>query len=144
MKHIEVHHYFMGLDQKREVPLEEAVTHWYDTVYSPVIEVIRKRDILSEFPGRSHADLYLWILRHRAELEEQLHWEIRTENAAVDFAAQRSREPDRVISRVGKRFLEKVLPRRSMPGPPVGEWRRERLGEPGRRHDLPGSSRSRR
>ena len=77
LKHIEVHHYFMGLDQKREVPFEEAVAHWHDTVFSPVIDVIRKGDILSEFPGRTHADLYLWILRHRAELEKELNWEIR-------------------------------------------------------------------
>ena len=33
MKHIEVHHYFMGLDRKREIPFEEAVTHWYDTIF---------------------------------------------------------------------------------------------------------------
>ena len=51
LKHIEVHHYFMGLDEKREVPFEEAVTHWYDTVFSPVIEVIRKGHILEEFAG---------------------------------------------------------------------------------------------
>lgn len=127
LKHIEVHHYFMGLDQKREVPFEEAVTHWYDTVFSPVIEVIRKGDILSEFPGRTHADLYLWILRHRAELEKELNWEIRTETAAEDFAARRSTVPDRVITRVGKKFLESIVPSALDAGPPVGEWRRERL-----------------
>jgi nucleotide-binding universal stress UspA family protein len=127
LKHIEVHHYFMGLDQKREIPFEEAVTHWYDTVFSPVIEVIRKGDILSEFPGRTHADLYLWILRHRAELEEELDWEIRTESAAADFTARRSRAPDRVLTRFGRRFLEKVVPSALDAGPPVGDWRRERL-----------------
>jgi hypothetical protein len=127
LKHIQVHHYFMGLDQKREVSWEEAVTHWYDTIYSPVIEVIRKGDILSEFPGRTHADLYLWILRHRAELEKELNWEIRTEAAAADFAASRSAEPDRVITRVGKRFLESIVPSALDAGPPVGEWRRQRL-----------------
>jgi nucleotide-binding universal stress UspA family protein len=127
IKHIEVHHYFMGLDQKREVPFDEAVTHWYDTVFSPVIEVIRKGDILSEFPGRTHADLYLWILRHRAELEKELDWEIRTETAAADFAALRSRAPDRVFNRFGKRLLERVVPPALDAGPPVGDWRRERL-----------------
>ena len=127
MKHIEVHHYFMGLDQKREIPFDEAVTHWYDTIYSPVIEVIRKGDILSEFPGRTHADLYLWILRHRAELEKELSWEIRTDTAAADFAARRSYAPDRVLSRVVKKFLEKVVPSAFDAGPPVGDWRRERL-----------------
>jgi nucleotide-binding universal stress UspA family protein len=127
MEHIEVHRYFMGLDQKHDIPFEEAVTHWYDTVYSPVIEVIRKADILSEFPGRTCADLYLWILRHRAELEKELNWEIRTETAAADFAAQRSREPDRVLTRFGKRFLETVVPSALDAGPPVGNWRRQRL-----------------
>jgi len=127
LKHIEVHHYFMGLDQKREIRFEDAVTHWYDTIYSPVIEVIRKGDILSEFPGRTHADLYLWILRHRAELEKELSWEIRTETAAADFAAQRSHAPDRVFTRFGKKFLETVVPPAFDAGPPVGEWRREHL-----------------
>jgi nucleotide-binding universal stress UspA family protein len=131
LKHIEVHHYFMGLDQKREVPWEEAVTHWYDTVFSPVIEVIQKGDILSEFPGRTNADLYLWILRHRSELEKELNWEIRTEAAAADFAARRSAAPDRVITRVGKRLLESIVPTALDAGPPVGEWRREHLANRG-------------
>ena len=109
----------MGLDQKREIPFDEAVTHWYDTIYSPVIEVIRKGDILSEFPGRTHADLYLWILRHRAELEKELSWEIRTDTAAADFAARRSYAPDRVFSRVVKKFLGKVVPSAFDAGPPV-------------------------
>jgi nucleotide-binding universal stress UspA family protein len=127
IKHIEVHHYFMGLDQKREIPFEEAVAHWYDTVFLPVVEVIRKGDILSEFPKRTHADLYLWISRHRAELEAQLNWEVRTEAAAADFAAQHSNEPDRVLSRFGRKVFETVLPPVLDAGPPVGDWRRGRL-----------------
>jgi hypothetical protein len=27
-EHISVHRHFMGIDQKREVPYEEAVAHW--------------------------------------------------------------------------------------------------------------------
>jgi nucleotide-binding universal stress UspA family protein len=131
LNHIEVHHYFMGLDQKRDVPFEEAVTHWYDTVFLPVAEVIRKGDILSEFPKRTHADLYLWILRHRAELEQQLSWEVRTEAAAADFTARHSREPDRVLSRFGKKIFERVVLPALDAGPPVGDWRRERLAARG-------------
>jgi nucleotide-binding universal stress UspA family protein len=131
LKHIEVHQYFMGLDQKREIPFEEAVTHWYDTVFLPVVEVIRKGDILSEFPKRTHADLYLWILRHRAELEQQLNWEVRTEAAAADFTAQHSKEPDRVLSRFGRKIFERVVPPVLDAGPPVGDWRRERLAARG-------------
>ncbi|HEY5811394.1 MAG TPA: universal stress protein, partial [Terrimicrobiaceae bacterium] len=106
---------------------EEAVTHWHDTVYAPVVEVIRKEDILSDFSGRTYADLYLWILRHRAELEKQLNWEIRTEAAAADFAARRSGAPDRVLTRVGKKVLKRIVPEALDAGPLVGDWRRERL-----------------
>ncbi len=70
LEHIAVHRYFMGLDQKREIPEAEAVTHWYDTVYVPVIKVIRQSRVLREFPGRKEADLYLWAMDRQHFLAE--------------------------------------------------------------------------
>ena len=64
IEHIAVHRYFMGLDLQRAVGEEEAVGHWYDTVYLPIVEAIRKHDMLADFPHRSEADLYLWIVDH--------------------------------------------------------------------------------
>ncbi|HEY9528652.1 MAG TPA: hypothetical protein VIR02_16300 [Anaerolineales bacterium] len=65
LEHIAVHRYFMGLDWKRDISEEEAVTHWYDTVYMPVVQVIRDTNILKEFPGKTEGDLYLWVLDHQ-------------------------------------------------------------------------------
>ena len=65
LEHIAVHRYFMGLDWKRDISEEEAVAHWYDTVYLPVVQVIRDTNILKEFPGKTEADLYLWVLDHQ-------------------------------------------------------------------------------
>ncbi|MFB3817354.1 MAG: hypothetical protein ACE147_06805 [Candidatus Methylomirabilales bacterium] len=65
LEHIAVHRYFMGLDQRRDIPEDEAVAHWYDTVYLPIVAVIRERDILREFPGRTEADVYIWVLDHQ-------------------------------------------------------------------------------
>lgn len=70
LEHIAVHRYFMGIDLKRDISEEEAITHWYDTVYMPIIEVIRKNDVLKEFPNKSEGDLYLWILDHQHYLAE--------------------------------------------------------------------------
>jgi hypothetical protein len=70
LEHIAVHRYFMGLDLKRDISDEEAVTHWYDTVYLPIIKVIRKSKILKNFPGRTEGDLYLWVLDHQHYLAE--------------------------------------------------------------------------
>ncbi len=65
LEHIAVHRYFMGLDWKRDISEEEAITHWYDTVYMPVVQVIRDTNILKEFPGKTEGDLYLWVLDHQ-------------------------------------------------------------------------------
>src|SRR5688572_11495470 len=70
LEHIAVHCYFMGIDLKRDISEEEAVTHWYDTVYMPIVEVIRKSDVLKDFPNKSEGDLYLWILDHQHYLTE--------------------------------------------------------------------------
>jgi hypothetical protein len=44
---------------------EEAVASWHDHVYAPLAQVIRSSGVLSDFPGRTQADLYLWIIEHR-------------------------------------------------------------------------------
>jgi hypothetical protein len=71
LEHIAVHRYFMGIDWKRDISEEEAILHWYDNVYLPVISVIRDTDILKEFPGKTEADLYLWVLDHQHYLEAE-------------------------------------------------------------------------
>jgi hypothetical protein len=55
----------MGLDEKRDIADDEAVSHWYDTVYLPIVKAIRERGILREFPGRTEGDLYVWVLDHQ-------------------------------------------------------------------------------
>jgi nucleotide-binding universal stress UspA family protein len=126
-EHIEVHRYFMGLEQQREIPYEEAVTHFYDEVYLPVVQVIRQRGILRDFPERTEADLYLWVSEHHAELEQELGWQIRSEEAAADLAAQFSPRPQRVVARISEKLLDVVMPDELQAGPPPGEWRKERL-----------------
>lgn len=70
LEHIAVHKYFMGIDLKRDISEKEAIESWYDTVYMPIINVIRQSDVLKEFPNKSESDLYLWILDHQHYLSE--------------------------------------------------------------------------
>ena len=86
LEHIAVHRYFMGLDFKRDISDEEAVTHWYDTVYLPIIKVIRKSKILEDFYGKTEGDLYLWVLDHQHYLTETEGETLRPpEEAALKF-----------------------------------------------------------
>ena len=71
LEHIAVHRYFMGLDWKRDISDEEAIKHWYETVYMPIIRVIRETGILKDFPDKTEGDLYLWVLDHQHYLEQE-------------------------------------------------------------------------
>jgi hypothetical protein len=87
LEHIAVHRYFMGMDEQREVDEAEAVMHWYDTVYLPIVEVIREQGILADFPGRTESDLYLWLMDHMHYLRES-QGEVDPTDAAQEFAAE--------------------------------------------------------
>jgi hypothetical protein len=71
-EHISFHRYIKEIECSCEIPYEEAVASWYDNVYMPIVERIRRRHILSDFPGRTEADLYTWLIKHRAELEKDM------------------------------------------------------------------------
>ena len=62
------------LDQQHiyTVSFEEAATHWFDTVYMPMVQVIRQQNILAQFPGRTEADLVAYVLRYRDLLQQQV------------------------------------------------------------------------
>jgi hypothetical protein len=85
LEHIAVHRYFMGLEQQRDISEEEAVAHWYDTVYLPIVKVIRERGVLEEFPGRTEGDLYLWVLDRQQFLHDQGQELTSPEEAAEAF-----------------------------------------------------------
>ena len=85
LEHIAVHRYFMGLDMQRDVSDEEAVADWYDRVYRPIVHVIRRSSILKEFPGKTEADLYLWVLDRQRFLNTKGHDLASPEKAAKDF-----------------------------------------------------------
>lgn len=85
LEHIAVHRYFMGLDLQRDILDEEAVVHWYDKVYKPIINSIRLSGILKEFPGKTEGDLYLWVLDRQRYLHDKGRKLVPPEKAATDF-----------------------------------------------------------
>ena len=84
---------------------DEAVVDWYDTVYMPIIEAVRKDNILADFPGRTESDLYLWVIDHQHYLRERCNdCDVDAEEAAVDYAERYSELP--VLRRVATTMEE--------------------------------------
>ncbi len=106
--HIHTHRYFMGLDLGRDISPEESVASWYDTVYLPVIQEIREKAILAQFPDRTETDLYLWTAKHRDELREELGWEVEPRAAAADLSSQVPSTVGRAVISVGRAVLSAV------------------------------------
>ncbi len=100
LEHIAVHRYFMGLDWRRDISEEEAVTHWYDTVYFPIVRIIRRSNVLKGFPGKTEGDLYLWVLDRQAFLNREGRDLLPPDQAARDFIA--GSEIELSLSRNGK------------------------------------------
>lgn len=124
-EHIRDHHYFLGLNQRQDVPYLEAVASWYDHIYLPVIQVIREKGLLHDFPDRTETDLYIWLSQYQAELEEALGWNISTQAAADDLADTRSEK--QALARVSKRIIDAIVPDELQAGSDKGEWQRQTL-----------------
>lgn len=125
IEHINVHQYFMGLDEKREIPYHEAVRHWYENIYLPIYKIIRSRHMLRNFPDRTETDLYLWISKYRAELSEQFGWKIHPNDAASDLITRFSRKPINTLKIFLSKLLNNLLIGEFDQIPEPGEWRRE-------------------
>ena len=93
LEHIAVHRYFMGLEQQRFIPEDEAVCDWYEHVYLPLVYIIREKDTLADFPSRTEADLYLWVMDHQHYLRERFGPGVGTEQATEHFADHYTTRP---------------------------------------------------
>jgi hypothetical protein len=125
LQHVEVHQFYMGLRSRHYPSLAEAASDWYENVYRPVVERIRESGTLQYFPGRTEADLYLWITENRARLQMRYATRREADEAVEDFA-QEHRLPRLV--RWLRQALHRLFPRfapgqQKAPGrkPPQGQ-----------------------
>ncbi len=70
LEHIYTHRWYLGESLKRDISFEEALLSWYDSVFMPLVEIIRDQQILENFPGRTEADLYLWVGQRKSYIGE--------------------------------------------------------------------------
>ena len=85
--HILVHKYYMNEQQHTEIDFNDALVSWYKTVYLPVIAVIDKYKLLSDFKDRTKSDIYVWIVKHWDRLKQKNGNDFSLDEAALDFVA---------------------------------------------------------
>ncbi len=69
----QVEQYRQGGEKTTRTPVsfEQAFSAWYDEAYRPAIEAIRQNELLSQFPGRTEADLFIWSWQNSNTIEKE-------------------------------------------------------------------------
>jgi nucleotide-binding universal stress UspA family protein len=119
---IGLHRHILAENIGRPLTDAEAVCHWYDEIYLPVVQLIRQQGMMALFPERTEADMYVLFTERRAQLEEALGWAIEpdeTISALVEQQAEKS-------GPVG-RLLKAMAPNHLADGPQTGRWREFQL-----------------
>jgi hypothetical protein len=83
LEHVHIHRRLLSEERGEEVALEDAAEDWYDQSYCPIIQTIRDRQLLRRFPGRTAADLYVWIWGYIFDAYRSLGEKIDPEEAAA-------------------------------------------------------------
>ncbi|MEZ4607788.1 MAG: universal stress protein [Deinococcales bacterium] len=91
LNHIDLHRYYMGLKLRRDISYQEAVVDWYDHIYLPATSLIRESKLLEDFPGRTEADLYLWLAEKHSDLEKSLGWTLSSSSVVKGLSKKTSK-----------------------------------------------------
>jgi len=103
--HILVHKYYLNENIEEEIHFNDALVSWYNNVYNPVIKIIREQWLLANFPERTEADLYVWIIKHWDFLKKK-YGTYSLNKAAGDFSKKYGQSQGKFL-----RFLVLLLDR---------------------------------
>jgi hypothetical protein len=94
--HITVHRDWLAAIRHEPVSDQAAAVDWYEYIYCPIVEVARRQGLMERFPDRTEADVYLWVMRHRRDIEREIGRDIGPAPAAEALAE--STEPPAPIA----------------------------------------------
>lgn len=103
--HILTHKYYINMNKAEEIPWDEAVLSWYDTVYLPFVRVISHHKLMKHFKGRTISDLYVWLIKYWDELKTKFGENYSLDDVAQDFSKQFGNYPFTKIGNKIKKFL---------------------------------------
>lgn len=71
LRHIIGHHEYLLNIKNEQIKLKQAAHSWFQTIYLPVVNIILNENLLERFPNRTKSDLYIWVMKHWADLDER-------------------------------------------------------------------------
>jgi len=87
LRHILGHKYYINQGKEEEIPLKEAAMSWYQRLYTPICRIVEDENILSRFPQRTKADLYIWVVKHWDHLKGKHGQQYPLDKAVKEYSA---------------------------------------------------------
>lgn len=123
-EHILGHQEWLSWIWHRQATIHETVNDWYEFTYMPIVQVVRDRHVLDEFPRLTEADIYLWVTRNRRMLEDETGADIGPVASAQAYADLMT-QPKGLVERIASYATGQGNASRS-PDPAEEQQRRHR------------------
>jgi hypothetical protein len=103
---VKIHGFHLMMERREVLSIEEIGGHFYDHVFLPTVDAISAEGLHEAFPGRTRADLFLWVWARRRALSPHLGgmdtW---------DAAREVGREQGRRLKVKARRAAKKLAPK---------------------------------
>jgi hypothetical protein len=114
---VRLHGYNLINERQELIPIEEIAADWYDRLYLPTVEAIKREGLLDAFPNTTEADQFLWIYQRWRHLYPE-HGPVSLEDTVQTQSWGKKKrlkgKARRALSREGTRSPER------QPGPQKG------------------------
>ncbi len=87
----------------KSVSVSDAAADWYDNLYLPIALAAREQKLLRDFPDRTEADIYLWVMANRLQIQMAAGSRFSPESSARVYREIEGEE--RKLKRIGLRAL---------------------------------------
>lgn len=87
----------------RSISVSDAAAEWFDNVYLPIALAVREQRLLREFPDRTEADVYLWVMANRLQIQLEAGARLSPESSTRAYRAIEGEE--RRLKRIGLRAI---------------------------------------
>jgi len=81
---IREHRFFLG-ENGKEAGVKAAAAEWHEYVYTPITELLATSDVPARFPGRTVADLYVYLCDYKWVKSQNKGMDIGFPKALADF-----------------------------------------------------------
>jgi hypothetical protein len=102
---VKLHGYNLINERQELLPIEEIAGDWYDRIYLPTVDAIRREGLLQAFPNTTEADHFLWIYqrwRHLYPEHGPVSLEATVERQSRETARTLKGKARRAIARGGR------------------------------------------